>query len=364
VIVTKQVFKIPHFKLESGAILREVELGYECYGKLNADASNAILICHYFSGHSHAAGRYAEADAEPGYWNSVIGPGKAIDTDKYFVFSMDVISNVNTGLPHVVTTGPASINPETGRPYAAGFPIVTVGDFVNTQKLLCDHLGIRKLHAVAGPSLGSLQAMEWSARYPEKVDRVISAIPANLGTDAYLIAVLNTWAAPIRIDPNFNEGEYYGQQAPLQGLSEAFKLVTLNALHHGWAKRLFQRRWTDPNMDPLQRLDHLYSIETTLNEMARLRASQSDANSFLRICRAVQLFSVRERKEKIRAKFLVIDAASDVLMFPAYADDGASELKALGLSVERFTIKGDGGHLDGLSEIHQAAKQIAGFLEA
>jgi homoserine O-acetyltransferase len=363
VIVAKKVFKIPSFTLENGTVLRGVELGYETYGQLNAAKTNAVLICHYFSGTSHAAGRYHESDPEPGYWHSIIGPGKAIDTDKYFVFSMDVLSNVNTKLPHVVTTGPATVNPETGRPWGSSFPIVSVGDFVNTQKLLCDMLGIQKLHAVAGPSLGSLQAMEWSARFPEFTDRVISAIPASLATDAYLVAVLNTWGAPIRLDRHFNDGEYYGQQEPTHGLTEAFKLVTLNALHHAWAKRLFQRRWTDTNQNPIDSLDHTFSIESTLHETAKGRALQADANSFLRICRAVQMFSVRERKQKIRARFLIVEAESDLLMYPAYAEDGARELIELGLQVERFSIKGDGGHLDGLSEIHQAAEKIRRFLE-
>ena len=179
-----------------------------------------MLICHFFSGNSHAAGKYDPKDAAPGYWDAIIGPGKAIDTNKYFVLSSDTLVNLNTGDPKTTTTGPASIDPDTGKPYALDFPVVTVGDFVNVQKALVESLGIKRLALVAGPSMGSLQTFEWAARYPEMVAKAMPVIGAG-EADAQLIAWLDVWAAPILVDPNWNKGDYYGKTPPNAGLAKA-----------------------------------------------------------------------------------------------------------------------------------------------
>lgn len=227
-LVEKKVFTMPSLTTLGGKTIRDVRIGFESYGELNARGDNAILIAHYFSGTSHAAGMYAPTDAEPGYWDAIIGPGKAIDTNRYFVVSADTLANLNTGDPYMVTTGPASINPDTGKPYGMTFPIVTIRDFVSVQKALLDSLGVRKLHAVAGPSMGSMQAMEWAVAYPDMVERVVAVIPAGLEADPYLVATLNVWMAPIRLDPAWNNGDYYGNAAPSKGLAMALKAITLN----------------------------------------------------------------------------------------------------------------------------------------
>ncbi len=139
-ITKKQVFELPSFTTQSGRTLKNVKVGWESYGTLNADKSNAILICHFFSGNSHAAGKYNEAEKVPGYWDPIIGPGKAIDTSKYFVFSSDTLTNLNAVAP-TVTTGPATIDPDTGKPYGMNFPIVSIRDFVEVQKKLVESLG-------------------------------------------------------------------------------------------------------------------------------------------------------------------------------------------------------------------------------
>src|SRR5215207_5505268 len=175
-LVQKNVFELPSYVTLHGATIRNIRIGWESYGTLNEARDNVVLVTHYFSGTSHAAGRYKSDDSLPGYWDAIIGPGKPIDTDKYFVISSDTLVNMNVKDPNVVTTGPASINPDTGQPYGMRFPIVTIRDFVNVQKALLDSLGITKLHAVAGPSMGSLQAFEWGAAYPEMVRRLITVI--------------------------------------------------------------------------------------------------------------------------------------------------------------------------------------------
>jgi homoserine O-acetyltransferase/O-succinyltransferase len=157
-IVEKKTFELPSYTTVAGATVKSVNIGWESAGTLNADKSNAILITHYFSGTSHAFGKYAASDTTAGYWDAIIGPGKPIDTNKYFVLSSDTLVNLNAKASNVVTTGPASINPETGKPYGMTFPVVSIKDFVNVQKALIESLGIRKLRAVAGASMGGLQA--------------------------------------------------------------------------------------------------------------------------------------------------------------------------------------------------------------
>jgi homoserine O-acetyltransferase/O-succinyltransferase len=363
-IVEKRRFVIPELLLYSGHGLQNVHMGYETYGELNDRGDNAVLIAHYFTGTSHAAGRYRESDPEPGYWDALIGPGKAIDTRKYFVVSCDTLCNLNTGNPDVITTGPTSVNPATGRPWGGSFPVVTIGDFVEAQKQLAEFLGIERFHAVAGPSMGAIQALEWAARYPHKVDRVIAAISCGLATEPFLIALLNAWCSPILLDPNFRQGDYHDGPLPAAGLTEALKLVTLTALHDGWAKRLFGRRPADKSKALPSDSGQLFAIESALQQTATARAAIADANSFLRLAKAVQLFSIEDRKHDLRSKFLFLPAESDLLMFPRYAESGAAELSSLGLSVETHFLKGDGGHLDGLNAIGQASEAVRAFMDA
>lgn len=240
-IVEKKVFELPSFTTQSGRTLKQVRVGWESYGTLNADKSNAVLICHFFSGNSHAAGKYAATDPQAGYWDAIIGPGKAIDTDKYFVIASDTLVNLNTGDPKTTTTGPASIDPDTGKPYGLDFPVVTVRDFVEVQKALVESLGIKRLALVAGPSMGSLQTFEWAASHPEMVAKAMPVIGAA-EADAMLIGWLDVWAAPILVDPNWNGGDYYGKAPPLAGLAKALTAVTLHANHQDWANATFGRR--------------------------------------------------------------------------------------------------------------------------
>jgi len=155
-IVDKKIFELPHYMTRGGTLLKQVRVGWESYGTLDRERSNAILVTHYFSGTSHAAGRYAAHDELPGYWDAIIGPGKAIDTNRFFVLSSDTLVNLNARDPQVITTGPRSIDPDTGARYGMGFPIISIDDFVQVQKVLVESLGIKRLRAVVGPSMGAL----------------------------------------------------------------------------------------------------------------------------------------------------------------------------------------------------------------
>jgi homoserine O-acetyltransferase len=365
--VEKKAFELASYTTAGGQAIRNVRIGWESYGTLNADKSNAILIAHFFSGNSHAAGKYKPTDAAPGYWDAIIGPGKPIDTDKYFVLSADTLVNLNAKDPNTITTGPASINPETGKPYGMSFPVVSIRDFVNVQKALIDSLGIRKLHAVIGASMGSLQAIEWGTAYPDMVDRVVPVI-GTVEVNAYTIGWLDIWAAPIRLDPKWNKGDYYGRDEPLDGMATALKIVTLHAGHFGWADAAFGRKWAAADRDPGKSWDNQFMVVDTLDKAGAARAKASDANSFLYLVRANQLFtaghgnSLEESLKAVKAKLLFVPAASDLIFPPGDSAQAVETLRKLGKSAEMVTIAGNRGHLDGVLGIAKAGEAIGKFL--
>jgi homoserine O-acetyltransferase/O-succinyltransferase len=366
-VVEKKTFSMPSYTTVNGQTIKNVRIGWESYGALNAAKDNVILVAHFYSGTSHAAGKYAPSDAAAGYWDAIIGAGKPIDTDRFFVVSSDTLVNLNVKDPTVVTTGPASTNPDTGRPYGMSFPIVTIRDFVNVQKALLDSLGIKKLRAVAGASMGSLQAYEWAAAYPEMVDRIIPVIPAPQA-NAFLIEWLDVWSAPIKLDPHWNNGDYYGKEEPVQGLAVALKTVTIHARHWAWADKTFGRKWAAPDRDPAKGWDNRFLIEETIDKIATARAKVSDANSFLYLARANQLFvtghkgTVAEGFKDIKAKVLMIPAESDLLLFPAWSREAMDILRQQGTRVDYVEIAGDGGHLDGVLAIGKVGEAIRKFL--
>jgi len=362
-ITKKQVFELGSFTTQSGRTLKNVKVGWESYGTLNADKSNAILICHFFSGNSHAAGKYAEAEKVPGYWDAIIGPGKAIDTSKYFVLSSDTLVNLNAPDSNVTTTGPASIDPDTSKPYALNFPVVSIRDFIEVQKKLVDSLGIRKLVMVGGASMGGLQTYEWAGAYPDMVGRIMPVI-ASAEADAGLIAWADMWSAPIKLDPKWNGGDYYGKEPPLAGLSLSLKLVTLHTQPHAWYTTAFGTKWAKEGDSPAKAFANRYAVDATLDGAGAGRAKGSDANSFVYLVRANQLFAenAAERLKAIRAPALIVYSPTDAL-FPAESVKRTAEaIKANGAPVELVALDGKRGHLDGVLSMKQAEKEIAAFL--
>ncbi|KAA5606102.1 homoserine O-acetyltransferase [Roseospira marina] len=366
-LVEKQSITIPAFTTQGGATIPDMTLGWEAYGTLNAARDNAVLITHYFSGNSHAAGRYDADDAAPGYWDSIIGSGKPIDTDTYYVISMDTPVNLGAHDPHVITTGPATVNPDTGRPWGMAFPILTIRDFVETQTALLDTLGITRLHAVMGASMGSLQAYEWASTHPDRVARVIPVIGSGWA-DADLIAWLNVWGAPIRLDPHWNGGEYYDGEPPTRGLAEALKIVTLHAQSPEWSNGLFGRTWASPDANPADSFDNRFQVEAVLDAAGAARARTSDANHFLYLAKANQLFytghgdSLVKGLLDIEAPVLIIHTNED-LIFPGDAvRETATLIKSDGTPVDIVELQGTRGHLDGVLSIGQAGAAIRAFL--
>jgi homoserine O-acetyltransferase len=359
-IVEKKTFELPSYTTVAGATIKSVKIGWESAGTLNADKSNAILITHYFSGTSHAFGKYAPSDATSGYWDAIIGPGKAIDTRKYFVFSSDTLVNLNVNAPNVVTTGPASINPDTGKPYGMSFPVVSFKDFVNVQKALVDSLGIRRLRAVVGASGGGFQAYEWAASFPNMVERIVPVI-STPRADPYLIGWLDAWAQPIRLDPKWNGGDYYDKEPPLEGLKGALKLVTLHAFQSEWAAKTFGSEPAEAGKDPGKAMDNHFKIESGLETVAAARAKTADANHFLYMVKTNQLASADPAK--IKMPVLLLYSPTDLVFQEQQVAAAAGELAAAGSTVETGKLIGPYGHNNGVFAISQATDQIRAFID-
>ncbi|MXP62605.1 homoserine O-acetyltransferase [Roseomonas sp. M0104] len=364
-LVEKREFRFENYATRGGATIPVVRTGYQTAGRLNAAGDNAVLITHFFSGNSHAFGQL-QAGGPPGWWDAIIGPGKPIDTERFFVVAADTMVNLNAADQFTTTTGPASVNPSTGRPWAMSFPVVSIRDFVEVQKRLLDSLGVKRLALVAGPSMGSLQAIEWTVAYPEMVERVMPAIGTG-EMDAWMLGWLDLWAAPIRMDPNWRNGDYYaqGREPPLRGLTEALKLITLHSRDRGWAQQ-FGRRPVE-GQDPARRIQDRFAIEQWMESTAAARAKQADANSLLYLTRANQLFlneypSSKAALARSRARWLVVPSRTDRVFPMEYSEELVKELKEAGRTVTLAPLSGGLGHLEGVAGMAQAAEPIRSFL--
>jgi homoserine O-acetyltransferase len=360
--VEKKVFTLPSYTTVGGRSMRDVRVGYETYGKLNAAGDNAIFVPHFFSGTSHAAGKYKTTDAAAGYWDPIIGAGRPIDTDKYFVISADTLANLNTKDPNVTTTGPASVDAQTGKPYGMGFPVVSYRDSVRVHKALVDSLGVKKLYAVAGASGGSIQAMEWAALYPDFVERVVHVVGPGFDISPYVLEMLDVWVLPIRLDPRWNNGDYYGREEPVAGIAQALKIVTITARAHGWAEKTFGYKWADTAKDPGAAMRNAFAIEEALEKAGVARASSTDADSMIYMAKANQLYNLGDDVRKIKAKILFVPAESDMIFPPELSLKAAERYKSQGGVAEVAIIEGDGGHLDGILNVAKQGEAIRAFL--
>jgi homoserine O-acetyltransferase len=357
----QQVFDLGEYLSTSCKIIQDVRIGYETYGTLSREKDNVILVCHYFSGNAHAAGPASGTDPQPGWWDSAIGPGKVLDTDRYYIVAANSLANLNACDGYTVTTGPASLNAATGRAYGADFPLVTVADFVHVQKRLLDYLGIDRMVAVAGPSGGSAQAIQWSVEYPEVVPRVIAVISPGLYIHPYAAAMMECWTRPILADPAWAGGHYEAANPPLEGMTQALRLLTLTALSYDVVAE-FGYAPADESRHPGDSLEHPFRADAMLDEIALARARALDAASFVYMVRAFKLYDVRSRLSEARAKYLFIPAETDMVFPPHLSATAVETLRAAGLEAELFPLAGNGGHLDGLSQMEQAREVVKNFL--
>jgi homoserine O-acetyltransferase len=364
-IVEKRVFEAATHQTRNGGTIANLRVGYQTAGRLNEAGDNAVLVAHFFSGNSHAFGRYAEGQPA-GYWDAIIGPGKAIDTNRFFVVSSDTLVNLNVRDNRTVTTGPVSVNPATGRNWGTAFPVVSMRDFIEVQKRLLDSLGVRRLALVTGPSMGALQAIEWAAAYPEMIDRVMPVIGTG-EIDPWMLNWLDIWEAPIRLDPNWRDGDYYaqGREPPLRGLAAALKIVTVHAQDRPALAR-FGRRVPE-GQDPARRLADRYEAERALDEAATTRAQASDANHFLYLTRANQLFlneydSTEAALGRSQARWLVVASPTDRVFMFDYNRDMVATLQRVGRPAELVEVTGPLGHLNGVVGMAPVADRIRAFL--
>jgi len=344
--------------LESGEKLGQVTLTYETYGELNAQKSNAVLVLHALSGDAHAAGLDKEGVA--GWWDNIIGLGKGIDTNKYFV----VCSNVLGGCRG--STGPKSIDPKTGKPFGANFPLVTIGDMVQAQIRLIDHLGIEKLLSVIGGSMGGMQALQWMVAHP---NRIRSAIPiaTTLKHNPQQIAFDEVGRQAIMADPDWKGGNYYGGKVPARGLAVARMIGHITYMSDASMAEKFGRR-TRENKEPFK-FGADFEVEGYLRYRGDNFVKRFDANSYLYITKALDLFNILNGHQLsdvfkgLKAKVLVLSFKSDWL-YPSYqSQEIVKACKLAGMDASYCELNSTYGHDAFLLETQQETHLIGNFLK-
>jgi homoserine O-acetyltransferase/O-succinyltransferase len=345
------------FNLEKSDILPEIEIAFERYGNLSKDKDNAILICHALSGDAHAAGLHEGMGGKPGWWDMMIGPGKGIDTDKFHV----ICSNILGGCKG--TTGPSSINPKTGKPYATGFPPVTIGDMVRVQKLLLDELGIERLYGVIGGSAGGLQVLEWCVHYPEFVENAVCiASGEHLSAQALSFDIIARNI--IMADPDWKNGYYYDGEPPEKGLSLARMIGHITYLSKESMDLKFGRGRSDVTDKGVFNTD--FQVESYLNHQGKSFVERFDANSFLYITSAMDSFSLSDERgsfndalKDVKSKFFIISVSSDWLYPAEQSKELAEKLLLAGKTVTYCNLTSPYGHDAFLLENNELSELIS-----
>jgi len=345
--------------LESDAILDYLEIAYETYGKLNDEKDNAILICHALTGDAHVAG-YHEGDEKPGWWDDMVGPGKAFDTNKYYVICSNVIGSCKGSI------GPTTINPETEKPYGLAFPVITIKDMVNAQKILLNHLGISDLLCVAGGSMGGMQALQWAVSYPQFIKSCIP-IATTYRHSAQQIALDEVGRQAIMADPNWNKGDYYGKEPPSRGLAVARMIGHITYMSDKSMEKKFGRNLKKKAYG--YEFTQEFEVEGYLQYRGSRFIQRFDANSYLYLTKAMDYFDLKNNCPLAKSfshiknvKFLVIAFSSDWLYPPYQSKDIVKALKINGLDVTYCEISSDYGHDAFLLEFDEESRLISNFL--
>jgi homoserine O-acetyltransferase len=356
--------------LEIGSIA-PVDVEYETYGTLSRSKDNAILVCHALSGDAHVAGWDADAERlgrtwrlrKPGWWDAVVGPGKALDSERYFVVCANVLGSCYG------TTGPASVNPASGRPYALDFPLVTVSDWVQLQARLLDFLGIGELYAVLGGSLGGQQAIEWALAFPERVRKcIVLAASARLSAQGLGFNAVGRHA--VMHDADFHDGDYYGQSAPEDGLAAARMLAHITYLSGKGMDAKFGRRIQE-GAQARSGFDAEFQVESYLDHQGRAFVERFDANSYLYITRAMDYYDAAARWgggdlvaacSRLRAQLLTVSFSSDWLYPPDECRDFALAVMRNRIPVTYLNVHSDYGHDAFLVEAATVERILRGFL--
>jgi homoserine O-acetyltransferase len=346
-------------RLESGRILGPITLAYETYGALNAARSNAILVTHAWTGSAHLAGRYSADEQKAGWWNEIVGPGKLLDTDRYCVICSNVIGSCYG------STGPASINPKTGKKYNLSFPVITVRDMVRAEALLMDHLGIDKLLTVLGGSMGGMQALEWATQFPERLaSAVVLATTPRPSAQAISLNAVARWA--IFNDPTWRKGEY--RKNPKDGLALARGIGHITFLSDESMTAKFDRRFSAK--DGLFDFFGQFEVERYLSYNGYNFVDRFDTNSFLYLAKALDLYDVAWGYESLQEAFAQVQvplqffAFTSDWLYPAYqTEEMVNALKEMGKPVDYHLILSSYGHDAFLLEHETFAPMVRAFLQ-
>lgn len=348
-------------ELESGKILPEYTIAYETYGELNENKDNALLVLHALTGDAHAAGKHSAEDKKFGWWNDMIGAGKAFDTNKYFVIASNMLGGCSG------TTGPCSINPTNNISYGLDFPVITIEDAVKVQKKLVDFLGVKKI-IVAGGSMGGMQALEWAITYPETVSAcIVIASTSKLSTQSIAFNAIGRNA--ILSDPNFNNGNYYGsERQPERGLAIARMIGHVTYLCEDAMQNKFARRFQDKDKPDFD-FNVDFEVESYLEHQGQVFVDRFDANSYLYITKAVDLYDAAQKHgslenafKKANAKFLVMSFTSDWLFPTAQSKEIVDALIKANKDVSFCEIDSPCGHDAFLLEFETQTKIVKSFL--
>jgi homoserine O-acetyltransferase len=367
-IVETRTYTFAHppkkFTLENGQELGPITMVYETYGELNENRDNVILVEHALTASAHAAGRNSVDDKYPGWWDVMIGPGKAFDTDKYFVICANLLGSCYG------TTGPSSTNPETGKPYGLSFPLVTIRDMVGTQRELIDHLGIRSIRAITGGSMGGMQAIEWALLYPQLVDSII-LIATAARSAPQSIAMHKVGLRAIMDDPNWDGGNYYGKEPPNKGLAIARMLGHITYLSDRILWDKFGRSHNDPSTMKI-RLDSKFEIENYLLYQGSKFVQRFDANSYIYLMRSIDLYDAGEGYSNLEESFkragslkVFVASFSSDWLYPSYqSKELVDAFRASGVSVVNHEIDAPYGHDSFLIEHEKLTPLIKDFLSS
>jgi homoserine O-acetyltransferase len=347
--------------LDSGARLAPVEVAYETYGELNADASNAILVCHALTGDAHAAGQHGDP-ARVGWWDNLIGPGKPLDTGRWHVISANLLGGCRG------TTGPSSPDPATGRPYGLRFPIFTVGDLVEVHRRLLAHLGIERLAGAIGGSLGAMQVLQWTIDYPDELAAGIQVCGSSR-LSAQNIAFSAVARTSIMADENFAGGDYYETgRRPDVGLAVARMLAHLTYVSEQSLEEKFGRRFRAGERDPRFGID--FEVESYLDHQASSFLERFDANSYLYLSRVMNYFDpfadadeVRRQLERATTRTLVLSFDTDWRFPTRHSVEIAQMLESAGAPVVRREIASPYGHDSFLLPVPEYHEAVRAFLE-
>lgn len=348
------------FQFEAGGSIPELTLRYETYGRLNAAKDNAVLICHALTGNHHVAGVHSMDERKQGWWNFMVGPGKPIDTTRYFVICSNVLGGCSG------STGPESLNPVTGKRYNLDFPKLTVGDMVNAQAMLLDHLGIDRLHSVIGGSMGGMQTLQWAIAYPERVGSYI-ALACCARHNAQAIAFNDTGRQAIINDPLWNGGNYPDGEQPREGLSVARMMAHITYLSDAGMEAKFGRKRR--NKDAEEHFDVEFEVESYLRYQGQAFVSRFDANTYLYLTKALDRFDLHGDDNSLDASLaavsapgLVVGFTSDWLYPPQGNREIAEALLRLGKDATYAELSMDAGHDSFLLRSPKLDELIRNFL--